>query len=254
MSVGDITEREDRPAAIRFEKRPKEDKEASRLAGSVIYEDINYVLVTPPYSKDVFESKVELWFENVEKNVRNGRTPQKWFDYWKECYARWKKGEEAPLNGTSVKNWSAITPAQVKTLLVANIVTIEDLAIANDEGIRRLGMGGVDLKNKARAYVQATKDTGPLVMENAALKKEVEILNGTVSSLSEKIEILGQRLQSISSQPLVQVESTISAEDILPEITSHTEEKSIKEQYIEKFGKKPHHLLKEETMLKRLAE
>jgi hypothetical protein len=252
MSVGDIADREERPAMVKFEKRPVEDKKASREAGFVVYKDVDFVKVVPPYSKECFENKAESWFDNVEKNVRIGRTPPEWRDHWRQSYESWKKGEAAPLNGTSVKNWPAITPAQCKTILNANIHTIEDLALVNDEGARRLGMGGLELKNKAKAYVQAIKDTGPLVMENAALKKEVENQNATINNLSEKVDILSNQLQSMRASPLVEVsrEPTLGEEVFAPE----PDTKTIQEQYIEKFGKKPHHLMKEATILKKLAE
>lgn len=258
MSVGDLVEREDRPAMVRFEKRPIEDKEASRKEGKVVFKDIDYVLVTPPYSRDCHEQKVDKWLDQVEKNVRNGRTPPEWLDHWKKAYQKWKEGLELPLNGTPVSNWPAITPAQVKTCHMVGILTIEDLALANDEGLRRLGMGGRDLKNKAQAYMKAAKETGPLVMENAALKKEVDQQKGTIDSLIEKMEIMNQRLQALQSQPLTEVsretikDAPISASDILGE--PDTSELSASERYERKFGKPPHHRMKEETILRKLAE
>lgn len=257
MAVGDVLDREERPPYVTFEKRAMEDKKASREAGQTIYKDVNWVLVVPPYSKDCFEHKVEKWFEQVQKNVRNGRTPQMWLDRWKEGYEKWKQGEEIPLNGTSVKNWPAITQAQCKTLLAANILTIEDLAQVNDQGLRRLGMGGLELKNKAKAYVQAVKDTGPLVMENAALKKENDQLKGVVDNLTEKLDNISQRLSAMQSQPLTEVtinHGEITADDLQLEAVKYEEEKSLKDQYIEKFGKKPHHLMKEDTIRRKLAE
>lgn len=259
MSVNDLSDREERPAYVRFEKRAIEDKAASLQAGSVVYKDIDYVLVTPPYSKDCFESKWTQWIKNVEQNVKSGRTPQAWMDHWKQSYEHWKKGEEAPVNGTPVKNWPAITAAQVKTVIASGILTVEDLALANDEGIRRLGMGGRELKNKAMAYVKAAKDTGSVVMENAALKNEIDQLKGTVLSLTDKLKTMEGQLGSMRSQPFVEVDNEISASDILDPIdtyVAHSEpaEKSTEERYIEKFGKKPHHMMKEETILKKLEE
>jgi len=278
MAVGDVLDREERPPLVRFEKRAIEDKAASREAGQIIYKDVDWVLVTPPYSKDCYEQKVEKWFSQVQVNVRNGRTPQQWLDLWQEGYKKWKQGEEMPLNGTSVKNWSAISQAQCKTLLAANILTIEDLALVNDQGLRRLGMGGLELKNKAKAYVQATKDTGPLVMENASLKKTIAQQNATISNLTDKLEILTQRLGSMQSQPLTEVtinNDEITGEDLkiewdkeeIPESspketkfsfkeekTVVLQEKSLEEQYIEKFGKKPHHLMKEATIRRKLED
>ena len=129
------------------------------------------------------------------------------------------------------------------------------------------------MKHKAKAYLQAAKDAGPLVMENAALKKEVQTLEETVSSMGEKLEIMSQRVSAMQSQPLVEVDG-ITKDDInidwtkeeIPssspvdakysfetEKTIVLQEKSLEEQYIEKFGKKPHHKMKEETIRERLA-
>lgn len=247
MAVNDILDREERPAYVRFEKRAVEDKPESLKQGKVVYKDVIFVLVTPPYSKDCFEQKVELWFDSVEQNVRNNRTPKKWLDMWRSQYEQWLKGEEAPVNGTSIKNWSAITPAQVKTILRAGIYTIEDLALANDEGVRRLGMGGVDLKNKARAYVQASKDTGPLVMENAALKKENDQLMVSLKSLEEKLLQVKSEVQAKDN--VVELKEKIDVDEMLSEING---EKTLAEQYEDKFGEKPHHRMKEETIRRKL--
>jgi len=233
MSVNAVSEREERPPLVRFERRAIEDKPATLKAGHVVYKDIDYVLVTPPYSKDCYVNKAEIWFDGQRQNVRNGRTPPQWLEYWEKIYDHFKKGEEAPLNGTSVKNWPAISQGQCKTLLAANILTIEDLAAANDEGIRRLGMGGMELRNKAKAYLQASKDTSPLVLENAALKKQISILEGQIKALSDKIS---------REDPV----EDIKIEDIL--------EESLVDQYIAKFGKKPHHLMKEDTIRAKLNE
>ena len=74
MSVGDILERdEDRPAYVRFERRAIKDNEASLKAGHYVSKDEDYALITPPYSKDCVVKKADKWFENVEKQVINGR-------------------------------------------------------------------------------------------------------------------------------------------------------------------------------------
>lgn len=257
MAVGDILDREERPAMIRFEKRSIEDKLASREAGQIVYKDVDFVLVTPPYSKDIVEHKVERWFEQVDKNVRNGKVPREHRDYWHKCYEKFKRDEAMPLNGTSIKNWPAITPAQTATCLAANIHTIEDLAAVNDQGIRRLGMGAMELKNKAKAYVQAAKDTGPLVMENAALKRENEILTATVENLRSKLEDVSNRFEAVTSHPITEVHSDITADDLRidfePPVIEKPVEMTLAEKYEQKFGKKPHHRMKEETIKKQLG-
>lgn len=252
MSVGQLVDQDNRPPMVKFERRAVEDKAESRKQGKIVYKDEDFALVIPPYSRDRFEAKVERWFENVKTNIRNGRMPQEWLAHWQDGYEKFKMGEEMPLNGTSVKNWPAISQSECKRLIAANILTIEDLAQVNDEGIRRLGMGAIELKNKAKAFLQMAKDTGPVVMEMAALRKETEQKDAVIASLAEKIEILTSRLESLTKLNLIEPNTGIDVASMMQELKE--ESLSLEDQYIAKFGKKPHHLMKPETILKKLAE
>lgn len=252
MSVEALVNREERPPLVRFERRAVEDKARSLELGHYVAKDIDYVQVTPPFSKDCFESKVEQWFATVERNVRENRTPQKWLEYWKKSYENFKKGEETPLNGTPIKDWSAISPAQIKMLIHLNILTIEDMAVVNDEGLRRIGMGGLDLKRKANAWLQAAKDHGPLVMENAALKTQIEQMAGSISSLQDQIKRLQNQVVNVAEQNLsvYAPKNGLSAADILEEIKESpvSELDLLREEYRATFGKEPHPLTREKGL------
>jgi len=253
MSVGEILERdENRPAYVRFERRAVTDSERTLSEGHHVSKDEDYALITPPYSKDVVEKKVAAWFVSVDKNVRAGRIPQKHLDLWKESYRRWQDGQEPPVDGTPIKDWSSVSPAQCKNLLSAGCRSVEDLAQANDEAMRRLGMGANDLKNKAKAWLQAAKDHGPLTMQIASLEKENDQLKGTIQSLQDQIKRFEIRMdaQDVEANNQQQpypssMENVALAVDL---------EKTPAERYQEKFGKKPHHLMKPETILKKLQE
>ena len=153
MSVGELISREERPAYVRFERRPMEDKAASIREGRYVAKDVDFALVTPPYSKDCVEYKVEQWLINMERNVRDGRIPEKWADQWKASYNSWKNGQEMPLSGTPIKGWGVLSPAQQQTLIAMNCLTVEDLAGINDEGLRRIGMGAIELRDKAKNWL-----------------------------------------------------------------------------------------------------
>ena len=272
MSVGEILERdENRPAYVRFERRAVTDSQKTLSEGHHVAKDEDYALITPPYSKDVVEKKVAAWFVSVEKNVRAGRIPQKHLDLWKESYRRWQDGQEPPVDGTPIKDWSSISPAQCKNLLNAGCRSVEDLAQANDEAMRRLGMGANDLKNKARAWLQAAKDHGPLTMQIASLEKQNEQLKGTIESLQDQIKRFeirmdaqdGEVSQGIKRTPTpmeryAEVEPTayppLSNDIQNGAVYSPASELSLSDQYQEKFGKKPHHLMKDATILKKLQE
>lgn len=249
-----MLDREDRPALVSFEIKSIEDKLASEKEGYTVYKNIEYAHVTPPYSKDRLVFTVDTWVRNCKDKLRNGRIPQKFYDYWMSSLDAWRKGLEPPVDGTDIRNWGLITPAQISACRAANIRTVEDLAMANDEGLRRLGMGGVHLKNKAAAFVKAQKDHGPLVQENAKLKREIEQLQGTVKSLEGKIDRI---INESNGRPLMEDRDdgnshmSISPSDILD--VSH-ETKTPAELYEEKFGHAPHHKMKEETILRKISQ
>ena len=253
---------ESRPALGECKCIAEEDVIASRESNQVVYKDVDWAFVTPPNSRDVVEKKVEKFFETVEKQVNAGRTPMKFLDYWKEGYARFKSGQEPPINGTSVKDWSSISPAQVKAFLASSRRTIEDVAAAIDVGLRRVGMGGIDIKNKAQAWLKSTVDHGAVTIENAQLKKENEQLKITIDSLEGKVRALSAQTQAAQERAPLDIEPTyspvITANDILEPVTAQAPavvpEISLVDQYKAITGRKPHPKASEKAIRARIAK
>lgn len=257
MSVNSLTDREERPPYIRFEQRPVQDKQESIKQGRYIAKDVDFVLITPPYSKDCVEHKVENWLQTCEQNLRNNRIPREWLDRWKEGYQRWKDGLDVPVNGTSVKNWPGASPAQIKNMIASNILTIEDMAACNDEGLRRLGFGGIDLRNKAKAYLQAAEDHGPLAEQNTQLIKDNKRLAKQVESLSEKVNLLSTQVQGKEvPRETIEIDDLLDpvAEPVVTVDYDSMSDSEAKQAYIEKFGKQPHYKMKPTTIIRHLKE
>lgn len=211
-------QRDDRPAYVRFERVAIEDVQATLAAGHYVAKDIDMALITPPYSKDVMKYKVKAWFDILEQDVRNNRIPQSWLDRYKEAYAAFQKGQDLPLTGSPIKGWGIISPAQQETLIKMSVLTVEDLAAMNDEGIKRIGMGAIDLKNKAKAWLLQMKDTGALALQMADLQKKFANQEATIATQNEKIETMKRELAF--HNPTGEVEnvvpiSGISASDVL---------------------------------------
>lgn len=215
MSVGELISREERPAYVRFERRPMEDKAASIREGRYVAKDVDFALVTPPYSKDCVEYKVEQWLINMERNVRDGRIPEKWADQWKASYNSWKNGQEMPLSGTPIKGWGVLSPAQQQTLIAMNCLTVEDLAGINDEGLRRIGMGAVELRDKAKNWLASMKDHGAVTVQLAAMEQENRNLATTVESLKAQVEALKNMIPRQPEMVQVGREPDISAADLI---------------------------------------
>lgn len=216
MSVGEVLNREERPAYVRFERRPMEDKAASIRDGRYVAKDVDFALVTPPYSKDCVEYKVEQWLINMDRNVRDGRIPERWADQWKASYQSWKNGQEMPLNGTPIKGWGVVSPAQQQTLIAMNCLTVEDLAGINDEGLRRIGMGAIELRDKAKNWLASMKDHGAVTVQLAAMEQENRNLAATVETLKAQVDALRSMIPK-QQEVMVQVgrEPEIRADELL---------------------------------------
>ena len=215
MSVNEISSREERPPIVRFERCPVEDVAASVREGRYVAKDIDYALVTPPNSKDCLRHKVQSWFENVRRNVENGRTPKSWLDQWEKMYNAWRNGQEIPLNGTPIKGWGVISPAQQEMIIAIGCPTVEMLADINDEGLKRLGIGSMELKNKARAWLESVKNHGVATIQMAVLQQENEVLKASVDSLQKQLDGMRAMLERENIQPSVPEQTGISASELL---------------------------------------
>lgn len=183
---------------VEFKKVPVEDRNASVEAGSYIAVDVDYAYITPAGSKDCVEKPVKEWFEGLQQQVEAKRFPPEWLRAFRNMYEAWQKSEEMPVEGTSVKNWSVASPAQIEMLLKLHIRTVEALAQANEEVIGRLGMGGRNLVDKAKAYIQqGTSGVGKLAEENANLKASLEASKKTVTTLEEQMKLMQSQIQAL---------------------------------------------------------
>lgn len=174
---------------VMFERRAEEDRAASIAEGRYVAKDIDYALITPHGSKDQIERVVKDWFEHLEQQVREERFDAVWLSKYKAAYENWKAGKEIPIEGTPILNWPLLSPAQVRMLQDLHILTIEALAGSNEEAIRRMGMGGRNLVNKAQEFLKQVKE-GRSTEEVIALREIVEGLKAVVEAQKEQIAAL----------------------------------------------------------------
>lgn len=248
-NVMDLVQKDvkERPPHVRFERVAVENVAATKAQGIYVAMDVDFVTVTAPGGGgNGVKWKIPACRDYYKREIQNGRMPQQWLDTFDTMYERWKSGQDVPLNGIPIRGWLVISPAQQETLVARGIHTIEDLAAINAEGIQRIGMGGMELKNKAVAALQAAKDTAPLVMKNAQLESELSLLKANFADLERKLSEFASAAKV--SEP-EQTSETISADDILDD---NLEELS--QQYAAKFGQPPHHRMKRETIERALRE
>jgi polyhydroxyalkanoate synthesis regulator phasin len=122
--------------------------------------------------------------------LSEGKISQEDVNHYLARYDAWKKGLDMPVDGSPIKGWGMISPSQQKLLISVGILTVEDLAQVNDEGIRRIGMGAVELRRKANAWIAQLDDKGQLTQQMTAMQTENDVLKGQVATLSEQVNKL----------------------------------------------------------------
>lgn len=195
-----------KPAYVKFEFRPVENREKSIEAGHMYMEDVIFAIITPAGTKDRIEKRADEWLASVEEGVRQERIPEEWLYRYREALDRFKTTREDPEFGTPLSNWPLLTPAQLSNCLNANIRTIEDLASATEEGVGRIGMGGYALKMKAQAYLDTSKDHGVVALELEAMRQENSELKARDKEREEQFKAMAARLEALEKKPDTKVE------------------------------------------------
>jgi hypothetical protein len=189
------SDNKERPCYIEFELRADEDRNASIEAGMPVFKDVEYAKLTPAGSQGTLVSE-KVVTEQLLNEWRNGnRRGDRPIPYYIQAYEAWKQGLEMPVNGSDVKHWPGVTPAQLKTCQEAGIKTVEDLALSNADSIRRLGMGGLALVKKAQIYLE-NAGTNKAAEQISALELKIEAMESLVKMQSEQITELQDDLES----------------------------------------------------------
>ena len=189
------SDNEERPCYIEFELIAEEDRDATIAQGMPVFKDVEIAHLTPAgnqgtlvLQKVITPNQLDEW--RYGDRGRKGPVP-----YYVQAYDAWKAGLDIPANGLDVKNWPGVTPAQLRTCQVAGVRTVEDLASANADTIRKLGMGAVSLVGKAKVYLDHA-ETNKASEEISALNVKIEAMERLVKSQSDQISELQNDLES----------------------------------------------------------
>lgn len=178
---------------VTFTSDEVEDPIETKARGFIVHKDQHFAKVTPRGSKDTYFGKIPQWFETQKHELRAGRILPEWLDKWQRDYERFKKGQEIPLDGTPIRGWKMLTGAQQENLIRLNILTVEDLAGATAEAVSHIGMGAIELKRRAEAWLAQNADKEQGAVKMAALQREIDILKQTNATLLEKVELLAKQ-------------------------------------------------------------
>ena len=114
------------------------DQFATDETGMPVYRDVEMVtIITPGNNKSTFVHKATPEYQHR----------------FKTQWEHFKAGTEAQHDGLPLTEWPLVTKAQALNLRNSKIFTVEQLAAIIDQNIDILGLGGRDLRDKAKAYL-----------------------------------------------------------------------------------------------------
>lgn len=185
---------ETRPPYARFERVAVEDREETQKQGRYVAKDVDMIHITRPGGKDTFTDRVDEYLKKLSEAARAGRAPANWESHFSMLYERWKKGEEGAVEGTPIKGWGIISPAQQDMLIRAGVLSVEDLAQLPDNELSGIGTGALTYKQKAIAWLQAAQSTGKMTEELTTLRARIVAMEDIVKTQTELIKALQAKL------------------------------------------------------------
>lgn len=122
----------------------------------------------------------------VEQPVREDhkeRFPRQWLYF--QMKQNEKEGEDLP--GTPLSMWHESSPdelnkGQVEELRILRFQTVEQVALASDAQLQRVGMGGAGLRERARLFL-TRKNKSDSSEELATTRKELDELKAQMAEL-----------------------------------------------------------------------
>lgn len=185
-----------RPPFVEFKRIPKHDPKRSEELGYRVTKDVDMAYIMQPGSKDQVERLATDWLDMIKRKALDAAPdafPQEWIEGFRRKYEAWKAGHEAPLNGTSVKEWPLLSPAQAENFIALHVLTIEDVAAMTEEALGRFGMGARELREKAREWLQGREVSKSLASENEELKRQLAELSARLADLEAEKPQRGRR-------------------------------------------------------------
>ena len=168
---------DDNQLYVKFYKQAVEMKAESLKEGRPIFKEIDYISIIVPGDPT----------NQVERKVRD-EDKQRWHAIWQ----RYEAGETAAeVSGTPINEWAAIPLAQKAMLKHLEIHTVEALSNLSDTALQRIGMGGFELRDKAKAFLDSAKggaEAMKYAVENRRLSDEIADLKKQVEALAALAE------------------------------------------------------------------
>ena len=156
----------------------------SREENRPIYEDRVFIRIMVPGGKSTVVREARLERGDNGEIPDHERFPLQW--------AQFKSQQEQVGDGTPLSEWSYLSKSQVMELKAMKIHTVDQLAAQSDASLSHMGLGALDLRNRARAFLDQA--SGGEVLSK--LQKELEDARHEIAAMKASLEALGADTES----------------------------------------------------------
>lgn len=157
---------------VRFESRKHLHQFKSEQAGHPVYEMVDFVTIQAP------GDQLNV-IERIATDKDKARFPRQWAHFM-------NTKTSGVVDGWAIEEWPLVNAAQAEELKYRKFFTVEQLAEAPDNVVQSLGMGYMELKQKAIIAVRNARDNSLVHKQAAELKKRDEQL----AAMQEQINSL----------------------------------------------------------------
>lgn len=158
---------------VQFYTDALELKAESEKQGRPIFKDVAFVRIIVPGDTN-----------NIIERVADENDKQRFPNAW----AKYQNSEVQGTQGTPLEQWPQITRSLLKECKYFEIHTVEALSNISDAHVAKLGMGFGELRNKAKAWLEAAAGTAQITAqaaENEQLKQMLADLQAQINDISE---------------------------------------------------------------------
>lgn len=160
----------DKTLVVQFYAKAKHNPHASKEQGRPVYETVEYADITMPADRNR-----KLTVRADQEWKRFGNKVVTYAERFKDHYKRFKASETPIVDGTPLKELPFLTEGQRASLRALDIYTAEQLASLTGQSLKNIGVGGLNLQQQAKAYLDkasGTADTVAMAARIAELERE----------------------------------------------------------------------------------
>jgi hypothetical protein len=165
----------DERLAVVFSREPVQNKAQTLAENRPIFEEKVFISISIPGDKSL----------DIHR-VANDRDKQRFPIHWQRFNER--TGDQELVSGTPLAEWPQISRSQVEEVKFYKIHTVEQLAAVADANLQNM-MGGVLLKQKAKAYLENSTSNDELSRQlkeaQAQIAQLVALSKGEVEAQPE---------------------------------------------------------------------